>query len=412
MHVYDAEEIQRQNEMAQKVAYPTQAVYARDPRAQRDTRADRDTLRTDGRDSARHNGRDGRDSSRLDSYYYNFAGGQQRESYDSRDSQGNLFVAANRGDSTSPRILIEDMEDLPPPGHEGSYLDMRQSRPSAPPPGHEVNDRDSFFSLGASSRRSNRNSLLPPQADQAASLLLNRRGTLAPPSHAPVTAEEHLLVGIHLHELSAGESTTSQDLPPYLRIDPTVQALTASQLLRLSLHHLQKSAEGGHPLGSLLYALSLRHGWGCDPPDPRSGVWWLRRAAERAVGELEEEEKHKGVGPDQESRLAWYERVKAAKHELACIIFQLAVSYYHGYGVTRSRQTGAHYFEVAAGLGDADAMVEIAKCYADGQGVKKDMAKAAHYYRAADKLGFGQVGNQWIWKEKYMSTGGPAGLAL
>lgn len=63
------------------------------------------------------------------------------------------------------------------------------------------------------------------------------------------------------------------------------------------------------------------------------------------------------------------------------------------------------YFETAAELGDADAMLEVAQAWERGvkgwMGGRKDRKMAAGWYRRAEALGRREVGNSWVWKEKY-----------
>jgi TPR repeat protein len=82
-------------------------------------------------------------------------------------------------------------------------------------------------------------------------------------------------------------------------------------------------------------------------------------------------------------------------------IYELGVSFQQGWGVNKNKETAFYYFEIAANLGDLDAMNDIAFCYTHGHGVKKNIFKAAQYYRMASRQGQGQVGNSWIWKDKY-----------
>lgn len=82
-------------------------------------------------------------------------------------------------------------------------------------------------------------------------------------------------------------------------------------------------------------------------------------------------------------------------------IYELGVSFQQGWGVTKNKETAFYYFEIAANLGDLDAMNELAFCYVHGHGVKKNIYKAAKYYRIAARQGQEQVGNSWIWKQKY-----------
>jgi len=87
--------------------------------------------------------------------------------------------------------------------------------------------------------------------------------------------------------------------------------------------------------------------------------------------------------------------------DLTLAIYELGVCFRHGWGIPKSKATAAHYFEIAANMGDPDAQNDIALCYYKGEGVKKDMKMAAKYYRMADAQGHGTMGNSWIFKEKY-----------
>jgi TPR repeat protein len=130
-----------------------------------------------------------------------------------------------------------------------------------------------------------------------------------------------------------------------------------------------------------LYGISLRHGWGC-----RSNTYlafqYLQTAAEHAIKDV----LHDSL---------------ASKGELIMAIYELGVSFQQGWGVAKNKETAFYYFEIAAKLGDLDAMNELAFCYVHGHGVKKDIYKAAKYYRIAARQGQEQIGNSWIWKQKY-----------
>ena len=81
---------------------------------------------------------------------------------------------------------------------------------------------------------------------------------------------------------------------------PTVHPQTPNEYLQLGIKHheanrLEESAlcfersakeQGGCGVGMLMYGLTLRHGWGC-PRNEKSGFYWLKKAAELALADLE-----------------------------------------------------------------------------------------------------------------------------
>lgn len=149
-------------------------------------------------------------------------------------------------------------------------------------------------------------------------------------------------------------------------------------------HHFRLAAKEGCPIGMFLYGISLRHGWGCRL-NTTLAFQYLQTAAEHAVDDL----------------LQGDDCALASRGELIIAIYELGVSFQQGWGVPKNKETAFYYFEIAANLGDADSMTDIAFCYTHGHGVKKDIYKAAYYYRMASRQGQDQVGNSWIWKDKY-----------
>ncbi|KAI9267889.1 hypothetical protein BDA99DRAFT_349660 [Phascolomyces articulosus] len=149
----------------------------------------------------------------------------------------------------------------------------------------------------------------------------------------------------------------------------------------------RQAANKESPIGMYLYALSLRHGWGCKRNE-RTAFQFLQKTAEHAISDIQEYISGRG------SKLV-------AHRELAMAIFELGQTYYHGWGCKRDKKTGAYYYKIAADLGEADAQNEIGRCYQEGKGVKKNMKLAAKYYRKADEQGHGMMGNSWIYKSKY-----------
>ncbi|CAB4412760.1 unnamed protein product [Rhizophagus irregularis] len=156
--------------------------------------------------------------------------------------------------------------------------------------------------------------------------------------------------------------------------------------LAKSTEYLRIAAERGSAVGKVLYGIALRHGWGCKVNEALA-FNHLQQAAESAITILN------GINKTVS--------MSAFRGELVLAIYELGVCFRHGWGVIKSKATAAHYFEIAANMGDPDAQNDIAYCYSKGDGVKKDMKKAAKYYRMAEAQGHGTLGNSWIYKEKY-----------
>lgn len=152
--------------------------------------------------------------------------------------------------------------------------------------------------------------------------------------------------------------------------------------LEKATHYFRLASKEGCPIGMFLYGISLRHGWGCKI-NTTLAFQYLQTAAEYAVNEL------------------LVQNNIASKGELVISIYEMAVCFQQGWGVAKNKETAFYYFEIAANLGDLDAMNDVAFCYTHGHGVKKNLYKAAEYYRVSSRRGQGQVGNSWIWKEKY-----------
>ncbi|KAA8909893.1 hypothetical protein TRICI_004330 [Trichomonascus ciferrii] len=148
-----------------------------------------------------------------------------------------------------------------------------------------------------------------------------------------------------------------------------------------------------HPLAQVLYGLALRHGWGC-PRDEEAGFTFLRKAASNSA--LLEK-----LSTNGEEKLSARNKKGLAKGELVLAIYELGNCFRYGWGCDKDQYAAKTYYETAAKLGDVDAMVEIAWCHLEGFGTKKDKHKAARYYRMAEDKGRYEVGNSWIWKDKY-----------
>jgi TPR repeat protein len=124
-----------------------------------------------------------------------------------------------------------------------------------------------------------------------------------------------------------------------------------------------------------------------------------------------------GLQPDDSKALLWYERAaatgdvdsiailafvlqevgdlaravmlfhKAAESGSAAAMFNLALCYENGTGVTKSAEKAVELYERAIELGHAGAMVNLAVCYENGTGVTKSVEKAVELYERATELG-------------------------
>ncbi|KAI7868272.1 hypothetical protein BDF14DRAFT_1881063 [Spinellus fusiger] len=148
----------------------------------------------------------------------------------------------------------------------------------------------------------------------------------------------------------------------------------------------RQAATKDFPIAMFLYGVSLRHGWGCKKNE-HLAFQYLQKAAEYAVLDL--------------NGLTSTVNTSASKGELIMAIYELGVSFRHGWGCKKNKETAFYFFKIAADLGDPDAQNDLGHCYYNGHGAKKDLYMAAKYYRLADKQGQGIMGNSWIHKTKY-----------
>ena len=93
--------------------------------------------------------------------------------------------------------------------------------------------------------------------------------------------------------------------------------------------------------------------------------------------------------------------LESIKKEFSLAIYELGMSFRHGWGIEKNPDTAIHYFELAADMGDIDAQLELGYTYFVGDGVKKDLYLSAKYYKMAHAQGANIFGNSWIFKEKY-----------
>jgi len=184
-------------------------------------------------------------------------------------------------------------------------------------------------------------------------------------------------------ELAPSTNTTQNDAI----FQDAVQSHQSGRLEMATLS-LKELAEQGHVLSQIMYALSQRHGWGCDP-EPKTAVAYLysatRVAIDSELGAIDSGTSSTSIAPD----------------ELKLALFEIASSLRHGWGCAKSAVSARSFYKTAADLGDVDAMRELAWCYINGFGGKKDKFAAAQILRMAERQGSKVLGDSWIWKEKY-----------
>ncbi|ODQ63284.1 hypothetical protein NADFUDRAFT_84446 [Nadsonia fulvescens var. elongata DSM 6958] len=163
----------------------------------------------------------------------------------------------------------------------------------------------------------------------------------------------------------------------------------------------------GVPLAQVLYGMSLRHGWGCEPDQVRALEYLRAGAANSAIMDLAKDKdtpnsstNSENFNSDEDTILE--KRRAMARKDMMLAIYELGNCFQYGWGTPIDANLALSYYETAARLGDPDAMLSAAWCYLEGFGLKKkDKYMAAQYYRMAEKAGRGEVGTSWIWKEKY-----------
>ncbi|KAJ3150331.1 hypothetical protein HDU89_003109 [Geranomyces variabilis] len=233
---------------------------------------------------------------------------------------------------------------------------------------------------------------------------------------------------------------TLQSAPPIpadSSVDPTDPLQIAifyheQNVLEVATYYFSVAAARGHPIGLFMYAMSMRHGWGC-VKDEEGAVRLLQKAAETAVIDLNQGAAMTAAAaaaaaaavPQAAPAAAAMSSSSSSAHggasatgaaaaddtanplkaiataELTLAIYELAMSFKQGWGVPKSKTTAAYYMTIAAQLGDVDAQQEIAECYLRGDGVKRDKKAAAQWFRKAERQGAHMVSMQWIWKTKY-----------
>lgn len=172
------------------------------------------------------------------------------------------------------------------------------------------------------------------------------------PAKSPTNELESLSLGTRQRARSVNDPKGDIDIQKAIQLHESGDLSEATEMFR-------QLAESGNVLSQVLYGLSLRHGWGCQP-DPARAVTYLSAAASNSAT------------IESDALKAGMKKGGAAKGELVLAIFELANCFRHGWGIPVDKVAARQYYETAANLGDTDAMNEAAWCYLEGFGGKKD----------------------------------------
>ncbi|KAJ1553755.1 hypothetical protein HK096_006574 [Nowakowskiella sp. JEL0078] len=169
--------------------------------------------------------------------------------------------------------------------------------------------------------------------------------------------------------------------------------------LDVATYYFSHSAAQGNSIGLLLYAVSLRHGWGASKK-PEESMLLLQKAAQMAGAEFSNLRKSGGGHEDFGNGYSGTIK-KIQTDELILALAEISMSFRMGWGVQKNLTTSIYYLELAAQLGDPDSQFEMGELFMRGDGVKKSKHEAAQWYRKAEARGKKGVSMQWIWKKKY-----------
>lgn len=151
---------------------------------------------------------------------------------------------------------------------------------------------------------------------------------------------------------------------------------------------------------TLMYGLSLRHGWGGEKDEVRA----FRYICGAAVGlchvsltMLNEDTS----ASDKKTQILHRSARKTALSSLAQSLYELGNCYHYGWGVTLSTAVAQIYYECGGWLGDEDAQEQRGRLLGDSKKFE-DKKVGANWLRVAQKKeGHSTAGESWVWKEKY-----------
>ncbi|KAG5360624.1 hypothetical protein CJU89_3704 [Yarrowia sp. B02] len=151
---------------------------------------------------------------------------------------------------------------------------------------------------------------------------------------------------------------------------------------------------------TLMYGLSLRHGWGGEKDELRA----FRYICGAAVGlthvnlTLLNEDMSSS---DKKTQILHRSALKTALSSLAQSLYELGNCYHYGWGVTTSSAVAQIYYECGGWLGDEDAQEQRGRLLGDSKKFEEKKIGANWLRVAQKKEGHSTAGESWVWKEKY-----------
>ncbi|KNZ58830.1 hypothetical protein VP01_1852g2 [Puccinia sorghi] len=196
---------------------------------------------------------------------------------------------------------------------------------------------------------------------------------------------------------------------------------------------------GGSGVGMLMWALALRHGWGC-PVNTLKALGWLQLSVETLLSELHHaklekqhyDDHHSLQNTPKDPLLDQYliNEINGIKSELLLALYELGQCLMYGWGCHRNKylvnpswhlsfskltntphtnsynqlalftQKRRYNITTWQRISATQTRRKLAYCYEVGNGVKRSSRNAAKYYRMACAQGIKMMGYQWIWKAK------------
>lgn len=198
-------------------------------------------------------------------------------------------------------------------------------------------------------------------------------------------------------------SVTDLSIPKYedkdeLRVKKAMR-LRKDGKPREASYELGIAAHNGNKTAMLLYGLSLRYGDGLRK-DPKQSFLWVGRAAGYDL--ILNANSNYSVDP---FNLSEELIPKVMPEPDAKAYFELGIAFLNGIGTEKDENKAIQFLEKSASLGNIESMTQAGLLWSKKgpHGRKKDMFRSAAWLRFADKRGADNVGNSWIYKDKYMN---------
>lgn len=180
--------------------------------------------------------------------------------------------------------------------------------------------------------------------------------------------------------------------------------LMATVVTRSDLGWVSQNKEPGHvtPLLTLtlMYGLSLRHGWGGEKDETRAFRYICGAAVGLCHVSLTMLNKDTSES-DKKTQMLHRSAMKTALSSLAQSLYELGNCYHYGWGVTLCTAVAQIYYECGAWLGDEDAQEQRGRLLGESNKFEEKKLGANWLRVAQRKEGHSTAGESWVWKEKY-----------